>query len=131
MTGPRVIDAHVHIDLAFVGQQLGQIAGLVVQPEYADAALAEKGIAVLPDVLANAGGVTVSYYEWIQGRTGERWTEETVGERLKARFDRIAPQVFDRAEAEDTPLREAAYAIAVERIAAAIESRGDSCYFKN
>ena len=96
----------------------------------ADAALAERGVAVLPDILVNAGGVTVSYYEWIQGRSGERWEEEMVRDRLEARMVKTANACFDRAEADETPLRHAAYAIAVERIAAAVESRGDSCYFR-
>ena len=107
-----------------------EIANGPVSPE-ADKALAERGVAVMPDVLANAGGVTVSYYEWVQGRTGERWSEKEVSQRLKDRFDRIMAECFDRAEEDGTPMRDAAYAIAVERIAAAIESRGDSCYFKN
>ena len=96
----------------------------------ADETLAERGIAVLPDVLSNAGGVTVSYYEWIQGRTGERWDADMVRDRLEARIVKVAKACFDRAEKDDTPLRHAAYAIAVERIAAAVESRGDSCYFQ-
>ncbi|QFT59143.1 NAD-specific glutamate dehydrogenase [Sulfitobacter sp. THAF37] len=106
-----------------------EIANGPVSPG-ADQTLADNGIAVLPDVLANAGGVTVSYYEWVQGRTGERWSEHDVEERLQARFDRITPQVFDRAEKDGSTLRQAAYAIAVERIAEAISIRGDSCYFK-
>lgn len=106
-----------------------EIANGPVSPK-ADDTLYERGVTVLPDVLVNAGGVTVSYYEWVQGRTGERWSAEEVQEKLKARFDRIAPQVFDRAEEDDSSMRQAAYAIAVERIAEAIESRGDSCYFK-
>ncbi|MFC6583673.1 Glu/Leu/Phe/Val family dehydrogenase [Sulfitobacter aestuariivivens] len=107
-----------------------EIANGPVSPD-ADAALEDAGVAVLPDVLANAGGVTVSYYEWVQGRTGERWDADTVKDRLKNRFDRVTPDVFDRAEQDDTSLRHAAYALAVERIAAAIESRGDSCYFND
>ena len=106
-----------------------EIANGPVSPD-ADATLAERGVVVLPDVLANAGGVTVSYYEWVQGRTGDRWSEEEVRDRLAARFDRIAPQVFDRAEEDGSSIRQAAYAIAIERISKAIESRGDSCYFK-
>ncbi|KIN60296.1 Glutamate dehydrogenase [Sulfitobacter noctilucae] len=106
-----------------------EIANGPVSPD-ADDTLYGRGVTVLPDVLVNAGGVTVSYYEWIQGRTGDRWSAEEVHDRLKARFDRIAPQCFDRAEKDGSSMRDAAYAIAVERISAAIESRGDSCYFK-
>jgi glutamate dehydrogenase (NADP+) len=106
-----------------------EIANGPVSPK-ADDSLNDLGVTILPDVLVNAGGVTVSYYEWIQGRTGERWDADYVQEQLRARFDRIAPQVFERAEEDDSSMRQAAYAIAIERIAKAIESRGDSCYFK-
>ena len=106
-----------------------EIANGPVSPE-ADRILGKAGITVLPDVLTNAGGVTVSFYEWVQGRTGESWSEEDVNGKLKTRMVAVAKQCFDRAEKDGTPMRHAAYAIAVERIAAAIESRGDSCYFK-
>lgn len=96
----------------------------------ADDTLYEEGVTVLPDVLVNAGGVTVSYYEWVQGRTGDRWSAEDAATRLKDRFDRVTPECFDRAEKDGTSMRQAAYALAVERISKAIESRGDSCYFK-
>jgi glutamate dehydrogenase (NADP+) len=107
-----------------------EIANGPVSPE-ADETLAKRGVTVIPDVLANAGGVTVSYYEWVQGRTGERWSREEVEKRMDDRFDRILAECFDRAADDDLPLRDAAWSIALERIAAAIESRGDSCYFKN
>ncbi|MDF1726892.1 MAG: Glu/Leu/Phe/Val dehydrogenase [Sulfitobacter sp.] len=117
-----------NIDKVKAGMIL-EIANGPVSPE-ADATLDERGVTILPDVLVNAGGVTVSYYEWIQGRTGARWNAGEVETQLKDRFDRIAPQVLDRAQTDETSVREAAYAIAVERIAAAISSRGDSCYFQ-
>ena len=97
----------------------------------ADAALAGRDVPVLPDVLANAGGVTVSYYEWVQGRTGESWTEAQVNDRLKARMDDAAARVLDRAEAEGWTLREAAYALALERIDAAVAARGTSCFYRS
>lgn len=95
----------------------------------ADEALAKDGKTVLPDVLANAGGVTVSYYEWVQGRTGERWSEKVVNERLAERMQDIAERCFDLAADEDIPMREAAYSLAVDRIADAVRSRGDRTYF--
>ena len=106
-----------------------EIANGPVSPD-ADDTLFDKGVTVLPDVLVNAGGVTVSYFEWVQGRTGDRWSEEDVSTRLKSRFDTVAPACFERAEKDGTSMRQAAYALAVERISEAIESRGDSCYFK-
>jgi glutamate dehydrogenase (NADP+) len=106
-----------------------EIANGPVSPD-ADTTLADRGVMVLPDVLVNAGGVTVSYYEWVQGRTGESWDVEDVNDRLKARMVSVAEDCFARAQEDEASMRTAAYAIAVERIAAAIESRGDSCYFR-
>lgn len=110
-------------------------AGLVLElangpltPE-ANAALAGRGVTVLPDVLVNAGGVTVSYYEWIQSRAGVCWDEDTVAQRLEKRIVDAARTVFARAEEEGCPLREAAYAEAVGRISKAVRSRGDCAYF--
>ncbi len=105
-----------------------EIANGPVDPE-ADEALAKKGVPVLPDILVNAGGVTVSHYEWVQGRTGDAWTAETVAERLEARMKETATRVLDRAGHDEVSLREAAYRLAVTRIADALESRGDSAYF--
>lgn len=123
-------DAVTHENVSDVAADcILEIANGPVSPD-ADTVLTDKGTTVLPDVLANSGGVTVSYYEWIQGRTGERWLERDVENRMKARFDQIAPQVFDRAEEDKITLRQAAYAIAVERIAEAVSIRGDSCFFK-
>lgn len=106
-----------------------EIANGPVSPD-ADATLAERGVVVLPDVLVNAGGVTVSYFEWIQGRSGDYWDRETVETRLKDRILKAAKSTFKRADTDDLTVRQAAYALAIEQIAAAIESRGDSCFFK-
>lgn len=105
-----------------------EIANGPVTPD-ADATLKENGQVVLPDVLANAGGVTVSYYEWIQGRTGDRWTADRISERLQARMERIANAVYDRASEEDMPVREAAYSLAIERIVSAVSARGDQSFY--
>lgn len=105
-----------------------ELANGPLTPE-ADGVLTERGTTVLPDVLVNAGGVTVSYYEWIQSRAGVYWDEETVAERLEKRIVGVARTVFARAEETGCPLREAAYAEAVGRISRAVRSRGDCAYF--
>ena len=91
----------------------------------ADARLEELGIPVLPDVLANTGGVIVSYYEWVQNRCGERWPEEEINRRLAERLERQSELVFQRAEQDEISYRRAAYRQGIERIAHAIELRGN------
>ena len=90
----------------------------------AEAVLDKAGIPVLPDVLANAGGVIVSYYEWVQNRSGDRWDEPTVNQRLANRLAREAATVMDLAQASGISLRSAAYRHGVARIAAAQAQRG-------
>jgi glutamate dehydrogenase (NAD(P)+) len=90
----------------------------------ADPILEDKGITVVPDILANAGGVTVSYFEWVQNIQQFRWELEEVNDQLSKRMKGATAQVFDRSESEGTTLREAAFDIAVERVARASEIRG-------
>jgi glutamate dehydrogenase (NAD(P)+) len=90
----------------------------------AEPVLDQRGIVVVPDILANAGGVTASYFEWAQGRQGYAWDEETVAERLRNRMDTAFTAVWARAEQLDVSLRRAAFAVGLERLAAAIEARG-------
>jgi glutamate dehydrogenase (NADP+) len=90
----------------------------------ADRALAERGISVIPDVLANAGGVTVSYFEWIQNRTGLYWSAQEVRERLRERMVGEALALWDFAAEHDIPLRTAAYAQALTRIGEAADAKG-------
>lgn len=92
-----------------------EIANGPVTPE-ADAYLAERKVAVVPDVLANAGGVTVSYFEWLQNRSGETWTKEAVDERLQTVMHDAYRDVADFALMRGVTLREAAYALAISRI---------------
>jgi glutamate dehydrogenase (NAD(P)+) len=90
----------------------------------ADAILHERGIAVLPDILANAGGVTVSYYEWLQNKRSESWDAEEVGERLERAMKRNYAIMRDFATERRVDYRTAAYAIGLNRIQKAYLDRG-------
>lgn len=90
----------------------------------ADAVLDRRGVVVVPDILANAGGVTASYFEWAQSRQGVAWEEDEVAARLRKYMDEAFTTVWARAEALGVSLRRAAYAVAVERVAEAIATRG-------
>jgi len=82
----------------------------------ADQILAKKGVVVIPDVLANAGGVAVSYFEWYQNIHHEQWKKDDVFARLKERMETAADSVVAMSKKLSVPLREAAYVVALERI---------------
>ncbi|MEQ8245642.1 MAG: Glu/Leu/Phe/Val dehydrogenase [Fulvivirga sp.] len=90
----------------------------------ADNIINEKGIMVTPDILANAGGVTVSYFEWVQNRLGYKWT----GERVNRRSDRIMKDAFDNvyrtSQEHDVSMRIAAYIVAIDKVAKTYKFRG-------
>ena len=90
----------------------------------ADSILKEQGVTVVPDILANAGGVTVSYFEWVQNRLGYKWTAE----RVSRRSDRIMKEAFERvyeaAVKYDVSLRIAAYIVAIDKVAQTHKLRG-------
>jgi glutamate dehydrogenase (NAD(P)+) len=90
----------------------------------ADAVINDKGILVVPDILANAGGVTVSYFEWVQNRLGYKWTHE----RVNRRSDRIMKDAFDRVYQASleykVPMRIAAYIVAMDKVAKTYKYRG-------
>ncbi len=90
----------------------------------ADPILQDKGITVIPDILANAGGVIVSYYEWVQNRRGHYYTETEVQDRADHTIKQAFDDVFTRAAAQKVSLREAAYLIAVERTVRALRMHG-------
>jgi len=90
----------------------------------ADSILESNGVTIVPDILANAGGVTVSYFEWVQNIQEFRWELKDVNGELEKRMQKATQQVFARADADGTPLRAAGFDIAVERVARAAELRG-------
>jgi glutamate dehydrogenase (NAD(P)+) len=90
----------------------------------ADEILADKRIFVIPDILANAGGVTVSYFEWVQDRQGFFWNLDLVNERLKEIMVDSFDSVVDYADKHRVNNRIAAYMLALDRVAYAIRLRG-------
>jgi glutamate dehydrogenase (NAD(P)+) len=90
----------------------------------ADDILQQRGIAVVPDVIANAGGVTVSYFEWVQDFSSFFWSEEEINQRLDSIMQHAIEAVWQKADALSVTLRTAAYAVACERILLARKDRG-------
>lgn len=90
----------------------------------ADAILKEKGILAVPDILANAGGVTVSYFEWVQNRLGYKWTRERVNRRSDRIMKTAFNKVYETAQKYNVTLRIAAYIVAIEKVASTYKYRG-------
>jgi glutamate dehydrogenase (NAD(P)+) len=90
----------------------------------ADAILEEKGVFVIPDILANAGGVTVSYFEWVQDRGGYFWSEDVVNERLRDLMQQGFDSVLALATQHKVNMRTAAYMSAISRVATVHRLRG-------
>ncbi|HKA51640.1 MAG TPA: Glu/Leu/Phe/Val dehydrogenase [Candidatus Dormibacteraeota bacterium] len=133
--GPLTVDCDVLVPAA-IGNQItsrnaAQIkARLIVEgangpttPE-ADKILQDRGVLLVPDILANAGGVTVSYFEWVQDLQSFFWSEHEVNQKLQAIMQRAFREVIGVAKERDLPLRMAAYVQAVQRVASATRERG-------
>ena len=90
----------------------------------ADRMLTDRGVTIVPDILANAGGVVVSYFEWVQSRAQFYWELDEVETRLEIYMRRAMDLVLTTATKYDSSLREAAFIVAVDRVARAIERRG-------
>jgi glutamate dehydrogenase len=102
---------------------IAEAANGPVSPE-ADRILAEKGVIVIPDILANAGGVTVSYFEWVQNLMNYYWSEEEVNKKLADVMVQSFHAVNETAKEFHTDLRNAAYIISLKRITEAMKARG-------
>jgi glutamate dehydrogenase (NAD(P)+) len=90
----------------------------------ADPILQEKGILVIPDILANAGGVTVSYFEWVQDRVGYFWSLERVNNTLEQMMKASFSAVYETAERHKVPMRIGAYVLAIDKVARTLKVRG-------
>jgi hypothetical protein len=99
---------------------------LAVEPELlrAPAVLADRGVVIVPDILANAGGVTVSYFEWTQNIQQFHWDEDEVNTQLHKRLVKAYRQVRDYARTHNTTLRQAGFILGVERVVEAARLRG-------
>ena len=125
------------LENAITADNAGEIrAGVVLEvangptaPE-ADEVLADAGVTVIPDILANAGGVTVSYFEWAQNRAGLRWTEDDVAQRLEERMVTETECIWELAQERGITLRTAAYTHALQRISSAADATGSAETFR-
>jgi len=90
----------------------------------ADDILNSNGVVVIPDILANAGGVTVSYFEWVQDRQGYFWTIDRVNRRLDRSMRQAFDNVYEAAEQYDVSLRIGAYVLGIDKVATALQMRG-------
>jgi glutamate dehydrogenase (NADP+) len=97
----------------------------------ADQILAQQGTYVFPDILVNAGGVTVSYFEWVQNRNGWYWTLSEVNQRLQEKMQVEAEQVWQISQDSQIDLRTAAYVQALKRLGEALDAKGNRNYFVN
>jgi glutamate dehydrogenase (NADP+) len=129
---PAALEDLIHKDNAadVKARVVLELANGPITPE-ADVILEKNGVTVLPDILANAGGVTVSYFEWVQNRQGYYWSAEEVRSRLQDTMDREGRAVWTLAKDRGITVRSAAYVHALSRVAGAIEAHGTQKFFAN
>ncbi len=124
LLAPAALESQIHKDnVANVkAKVLIELANGPTTPE-ADTVLDTKGVPVIPDILANSGGVTTSYFEWVQNKQNEHWTREQVFTKLKDQMNAATDAVWTTATDKKISLRKAAGVVAVTRIAAAMDKR--------
>lgn len=122
---PAALENAIRIDNAkdIQAKLIVEVANGPVTPE-AERELFDRGIIVIPDILANAGGVTVSYFEQVQDAMNDFWTEASVNEKLKERMQTAFDAVWLAHERYNTTVRKGAYVLALERVALAMAARG-------
>jgi len=122
---PAALENSITIDIAkrIKARVIAEVANGPTPPD-ADQWLFEKGTSVIPDILANSGGVTVSYYEWVQNMQGETWTQEEVEERLQKKMVSAYRNIHDLSREEKISMRAAAYRIAIDKVAKSLVARG-------
>jgi len=106
-----------------------EVANGPTTPE-ADEILEKKNVLLIPDILANSGGVTVSYFEWVQNRQGYYWTLEEVRSKLKDKIIPAFESIYDIMTEKKIDMRTAAYVYGLKRISEAIDAKGTEDYFK-
>ena len=97
----------------------------------ADQILNRKGIYLFPDILVNAGGVPVSYFEWVQNRNGWYWSLEEVNRRLKEKMEEETEKVWSIAQELEIDVRTAAYIHGLHRLGEALDAKGTRDYYRN
>lgn len=121
---PAALEDSINKDIAekVKAKVIVELANGPVTPE-ADQVLGEKKVIVIPDVLANSGGVTVSYLEWVQNRTGYYWSEKEVHEKLREKMVQATETVWNFAKDHNCSLRTAAYAVALSKLERAFQEQ--------
>ena len=97
---------------------------MVPQHHEATKILTDRGVLLVPDLLASAGGVTVSYFEWVQNNQGYYWSEEEVNEKLEIVMIKAFNQIYETSQNRNVDMRLAAYMVGVQKMAEAARFRG-------